>query len=121
MERAPIGVLNRLLGGLGGLACSAAVGLGAYASHGASGQPQTWLQTASLYLFLHGLALLCLCPSARQRLERAALGLMAAGMLVFCGSLVGGALFGWPTRMAPLGGSALILAWLVLGAGRFRG
>lgn len=121
MERAPISVVCRLLGGLGGLACSAAVGLGAYASHGASGQPQSWLQTASLYLFLHGLALLCLGPLARHRLDRAALGLMAGGMLVFCGSLIGAALFGWPTRMAPLGGSALILAWLMLAAGRFRG
>lgn len=122
MDRVPTGVrvLNRLLGTFGGIACAAAVGLGAYASHGASGQAQSWLQTASLYLFLHGLALLCLSPGAQRRLELAALGLLAAGMLLFCGSLIGAALLGWPTRLAPMGGSALILAWLVIGLGRLR-
>ena len=120
MERAPSGLVSRLLGALGGVACAAAVGLGAYASHGSSGQAQTWLQTASLYLFLHGLALLALSPNAQRRLEQAALGAMAAGMLLFCGSLIGAALFGWPTRLAPIGGSTLILAWLGLGLGRLR-
>lgn len=121
MDRAPTGLYTRLLGALGGIACAAAVALGAYASHGASAQPQSWLQTASLYLFLHGLALLCLGPSAKRRLEQAALGLLAAGMLLFCGSLIGAALFGWSTRLAPVGGSSMILAWLVIGLGRLRG
>ncbi len=120
MERAPTGMWNRLLGALGGLACAAAVGLGAYASHGASGQAQTWLQTASLYLFLHGLALLALSPRAERPLEQAALGALAAGMLLFCGSLIGAALFGWPTRLAPIGGSTLILAWLTVALSRLR-
>lgn len=120
MQRAPTGLVSRLLGTFGGLACAVAVGLGAYASHGSSGQAQAWLQTASLYLFLHGLALLCLGPTAQRRLEQAALGLLAAGMLLFCGSLIGAALLSWPTRLAPMGGSALILAWLVIALGRLR-
>lgn len=117
---APTGLSQRLLGALGGMACAAAVGLGAYASHAASGQPQSWLQTASLYLFLHGLGLLLLSPRAVRRLDRAALALLASGMLLFCGSLIGAALLGWPTRLAPIGGSALILAWLLLGLARLR-
>jgi len=120
VERAPTRLANRLLGALGGVASAAAVGLGAYASHGASGQAQTWLQTASLYLFLHGLALLALSPNAQRRLEQAALAALAIGMLLFCGSLIGAALFGWTTRLAPIGGSTLILAWLSLGMGRLR-
>lgn len=119
-SQAPTGPLQRLFGALGGIACAAAVGLGAYASHGASAQPQAWLQTASLYLFLHGLGLLLLSPRAAGRLEQTALALLASGMLLFCGSLIGAALFGWPTRLAPIGGSALILAWLLLGLGRLR-
>ncbi|MFN7781334.1 MAG: DUF423 domain-containing protein [Lysobacterales bacterium] len=120
MERAPAGLLNRLLGALGGVACATAVGLGAYASHAASGQAQSWLQTSALYLFLHGLALLVLSPRAERRFEQAALSAIAAGMLLFCGSLIGAALFGWPTRLAPIGGSTLILAWLTLGLARLR-
>jgi uncharacterized membrane protein YgdD (TMEM256/DUF423 family) len=41
-------------------------------------------------------------------------------MLLFCGSLIGAALFGWPTRLAPIGGSTLILAWLTLGLARLQ-
>ncbi len=117
---APSGVLQRLLGALGGFACAGAVALGAYASHGVSGQPQAWLQTASLYLFLHGLALLCLSPSAHSRLDRAGLGIMTFGLALFCGSLIGAALFGASTRLAPMGGSALILSWLAIGVARLR-
>ncbi len=117
---APTGVSQRLLGALGGFACAAAIALGAYANHGASGQSQAWLQTASLYLFLHGLALLCLSPRAHSRLDRAGLGIMAFGLALFCGSLIGAALFGLSTRLAPMGGSALILSWLMIGVARLR-
>jgi uncharacterized membrane protein YgdD (TMEM256/DUF423 family) len=110
----------RVLASAGGVACAVAVGLGAYASHGASGQAQAWLQTASLYLFLHGLALLVLAPQAHGRLARGALGLLCVGLLLFAGSLIGAALFGWPTRFAPYGGMSLMLAWLLLGVDRLR-
>ena len=79
MEGAPAGLLNRLLGALGGVACATAVGLGAYASHAASGQAQSWLQTSALYLFLHGLALLVLSPRAERRFEQAALSAIGNG------------------------------------------
>lgn len=120
-KTAPVSTGVRLLGAFGGVACAAAVGLGAYASHAAAGQAQSWLQMASLYLFLHGLALLLIAPGARTRLERAGLGLMSLGLLLFCGSLIGAALLGWPTRLAPFGGSSLILAWLLLAISRLRG
>lgn len=106
-------LVPRLLGGIGGLACAAAVALGAYAAHAADGRAQAWLQTASLYLFLHGLALLVLPVLRVSRLARAGQGLMLAGMLLFCGSLIGAALFGWSTRLAPYGGMGLILAWVL--------
>ena len=114
------GVGLRVLAAAGGVACALAVGLGAYASHGASGQAQAWLQTASLYLFLHGLALLVLAPSAHRRFTRVALGLLCAGLLLFAGSLIGAALLGWPTRLAPYGGMSLILGWLLLAVDRLR-
>jgi uncharacterized membrane protein YgdD (TMEM256/DUF423 family) len=46
---------------------------------------------------------------------------MSLGLLLFCGSLIGAALLGWPTRLAPFGGSSLILAWLLLAISRLRG
>ncbi|MCG6117420.1 MAG: DUF423 domain-containing protein [Aquimonas sp.] len=111
---------TRMLGGIGGLACAAAVALGAYASHAADGRTQGWLQTASLYLLLHGLALLILPVLRTSRLARAGQGLILAGMLLFCGSLIGAAIFGWSTRLAPFGGMGLILAWLLLAVDALR-
>jgi uncharacterized membrane protein YgdD (TMEM256/DUF423 family) len=113
-------LLQRLLGASGGCACALAVGLGAYASHAAAGQAQSWLQTASLYLFLHGLALLLLAPAARRAFMRAALVLMALGLVLFAGSLTAAAVLDWPTRLAPIGGGSLILAWLLLAFDRLR-
>lgn len=117
---APATLTTRLAGALGGLAAAVAVALGAYASHGAEGRSQQWLQTAALYLLLHGLALLCLAPITQRRLGQGGLGLLAFGMLLFCGSLVGAALLGWPTRLAPFGGISLIVGWLLLGIDRLR-
>ena len=44
-----------------------------------------------------------------------------AGMLLFSGSLAGAALVGWPTALAPLGGSLMILGWLLLACDLLRG
>ena len=112
---------ERLLGGFGGVACAIAVALGAYASHAADGRAQGWLQTASLYLFLHGLALLVLPRLRRGRLARTGQALLLAGTCLFCGSLAAAALLGWPTRLAPIGGSGLILGWLLVGIDAMRG
>jgi uncharacterized membrane protein YgdD (TMEM256/DUF423 family) len=121
MSGAPTSGLERLLGALGGLAAASAIALGAYASHGAEGRAQAWLQTAAACLLVHGLALLCLTPLTPRRLGQGGLLLLALGMLLFCGSLVGAALLGWPTRLAPLGGISFILGWLLLGFDRLRG
>ena len=117
---APAQMFQRITGALAGVSCALAVALGAYASHGTEGRAQQWLQTASLYLLLHGLALLVLAPTTQRRIGQGGLGLLALGMLLFCGSLIGAAVFGWSTRLAPFGGSALIFGWLLLGLDRLR-
>ena len=105
----------------GGLLAAAAVGLSAYASHGVGdGQAQSNLQTAALFGFGHGLALAALAPRARSRLARAALAGLLLGTLLFCGSLVGGAVLGWPTALAPAGGMLMIGGWLLYGWTRLR-
>ena len=40
--------------------------------------------------------------------------------LLFAGSLAAGALLGWPTRLAPLGGTVLMASWLLLAADALR-
>ena len=98
----------------GGLLAATAIGLSAYASHGVS-EPlaQLHLQTAALYAFGHGLALAALARSSERLLARAALALLLLGTLLFSGSLAGNALAQWPTRLAPVGGTTLMLGWLL--------
>lgn len=98
----------------GGLLAAMAVGLSAYASHGiGAAQAQSHAQTAALFAFGHGLALAALAPSTTRRMGKAALCLLLLGTLLFAGSLAAGALGGASTRLAPAGGIALMLGWLV--------
>lgn len=114
------GPVPRLFPVAGAFGCAAAVALGAHAAH-AVGADQDRLQTASLYLFLHGLALLVLSAGSASVLLRAALSAMLLGMLLFCGSLAAAALLDGSTMLAPWGGGLLILAWLLLAVDRLRG
>ncbi|MET0288571.1 MAG: DUF423 domain-containing protein [Pseudoxanthomonas sp.] len=101
-----------LLGCAGGLLAAAAIGLAAYASHGAQGHVQANLHTAALYAFGHGVALATLSGGTLRNLGRAALYALLFGTLLFCGSLVAGALAGFSTRAAPIGGVTMMLAWV---------
>ncbi|MBA3929132.1 MAG: DUF423 domain-containing protein [Xanthomonas sp.] len=98
----------------GALLAAASVGLSAYASHGAAdSQAQSNLQTAALFAFGHGLALAALAAGTARRMGKGALSLLLLGTLLFSGSLVGGALWGVSTRLAPAGGVTLMLGWVL--------
>ena len=112
--------LPRALAAFGALACAAAVGLSAYASHGLQGDDARRAGLAALFAFGHGLALLLLAPGARTHLRRTGLGLLAVGLALFSGSLLGAALAGLPTALAPAGGLLLMLGWLIIGADALR-
>lgn len=103
-----------LLAFAGGLIAAAAVGLGAYASHGiADVQAQSNLQTAAMFGFGHGVALAALASATTRGLGKVALYLLMLGTLLFCGSLVLGVVAGTSTRLAPIGGFALMLGWVL--------
>ncbi len=106
-------IFERAVAGLAAVLCAAAVALGAYASHGLQGQAQSWVQTAAAYLLPHGIALFLMAQTASGLLRRAGMLLLLVGVALFAGSLIGAALWQWPTRLAPIGGSLLILGWLV--------
>lgn len=116
---------------LGGLAGAAGVALGAFGAHAlkarlAPDMLQVW-QTAVQYHLWHALALLgCgllalhLPASAPLRWAGA---LMAAGIVLFSGSLYALALTGMRSlgAVTPFGGAAWIVAWLLVAWAALRG
>ena len=97
-----------LLASLGALLAAVAIGLAAYAAHGSSDAlVQSRLQTASLYAFAHGAVLAVLGVNADRLLARGGLLLLLVGTALFSGSLVGAALWGWSTALAPVGGVSM--------------
>ncbi|KAF1686273.1 hypothetical protein B1992_08585 [Pseudoxanthomonas broegbernensis] len=108
-------------GAAGGVLAALAIGLSAYAAHGIDdAHARAGVQTASLYAFGHGVALAALARAAVRRLGAAALAVLLLGTVLFCGSVAGGALLGWPTRLAPVGGSLMMLGWLLWAADAVR-
>jgi uncharacterized membrane protein YgdD (TMEM256/DUF423 family) len=94
-----------------------AVALGAIAAHAvAEAQAAQALERASLYQLIHALALLYATglPGKAALLARS---LLLAGIVLFCGSIELKYLFSLPqaTTVAPTGGVALMLGWLMLG------
>ena len=109
------------LAAAGAVLAALAVGLSAYAAHGvADAHARGNLQLASLYAFAHGIALAALAPAAARRVPLLALAGLLAGTLLFAGSLAFAALLGWPTRLAPLGGTVLMASWLLYAVGVAR-
>lgn len=94
-----------------------AVALGAIAAHAvAEAQAAQALERASIYQLIHALALLYATglPGKPALLARS---LMLAGIVLFCGSIELKYLFSLTqaTVVAPTGGVALMLGWLMLG------
>lgn len=103
-----------LLGALG-------VALGAVAAH-ALADPQAALsvERATNYQLFHTVAILVLL-TLKGRLVTLSRWLMLAGIIGFSGAIYAKYLLGLPAlgALAPVGGSLLILSWLVLGASAF--
>ncbi|WP_238382743.1 DUF423 domain-containing protein [Cognatilysobacter segetis] len=107
-------------GVFGALAGAAGVALAAYAAHAATGEAQRWLYTAAAMALVHGVLLVAYVPGGPRLGGMARLALVA-GVLLFSGSLVAAHAFGYPTRLAPVGGSLLIAGWLLVALDRARG
>lgn len=99
------------------------VALGAYTAHGFDVEAQAYeialMEKATRYQMYHALALLAvawLADRSPRRLVTAAGSLFSLGIILFCGSLYLISLAGISAGgFAPIGGSALIAGWLVLG------
>jgi uncharacterized membrane protein YgdD (TMEM256/DUF423 family) len=97
---------------LGALLCAGGVALAAYASHGAGPEQASRLGLAAAFAFAHGLALIVLSPR-RTALAALVRLLIVLGVAGFSGGLCVAAFRGTTAPTAPIGGSLLILAWLL--------
>lgn len=99
---------------VGAVFAALAVAAAAYAAHGLNGEAQSRLSTAAAFAFGHGVALLALAPASAASARRLGMLALVLGVLLFSGSLAAAALWHGSPRLAPLGGSVLIVAWLYL-------
>lgn len=98
-----------------------AVGLGAFGAHGLKKMADAYAleiwQTATLYLFVHGLGLLALgvLQLHGYRVSKVA-GVLQVGIGIFSGTLYLMALGlpKWLGAITPIGGTLLIVGWLML-------
>lgn len=113
----------------GGFHGAMAVAFGAWAAHGAErvldAAAIDWVRTGSAYQLWHAVGLLALAALAALRPGRlftAAGGAFCLGALGFSCSLYGLALGGppWLVYVTPLGGSLLIIGWLLVLLAGFR-
>ena len=115
--------LSRVFMALGAFLAAVSVALSAAAAHVPALQEAGASFAASLQMQqLHALGLLLvgLAHARRASLWLAASGgLMLAGLLLFCLNIDARILWGWDAARAlvPVGGSAFILAWLLLAVG----
>jgi len=91
----------------------ASVALSAYATHAAHADARRFLYIAAVLGFGHGVALAALAPRAIGRFEFIALCGLPLGTVLFSGSLTLRYVFDLPVRVAAVGGSVLILSWLL--------
>ncbi|MDR6633810.1 uncharacterized membrane protein YgdD (TMEM256/DUF423 family) [Phyllobacterium sp. 1468] len=111
--------INRVFAGLGGLFGAAGIAAYAAAAHSAEGH----MATIAPILFIHAPAFLALSILAKaSRAAYFGAWVLVAGLLFFIGDLVsrdvaGDRLFAFA---APLGGSLLILGWVVIAATALR-
>ena len=104
----------RLSGFFGALFAAAAVALSAYASHAAiEPAARERLLMAAVFAFGHGIALAALARNGAHWLGGVALIALGMGVVLFSGSLVGGAVFHASTAFAPAGGMLAIGGWLL--------
>jgi uncharacterized membrane protein YgdD (TMEM256/DUF423 family) len=117
---------------IGAAGLGLAVILGAFGAHGLRGKLDAYsmgiYERAVFYHFIHAIGLLVVPVLARMDALRPWAGtlvcaLLAAGIVIFCGSLYLLALTGthWLGAITPIGGLCFIAAWLVLAVALARG
>lgn len=114
--------VQRIPSTLAALMAAAGIALSAYAAHATlDAEGAKRIGNAALFLFVQGVAGSAMLPHAVGKGERCAIGLQIAGCLLFSLSLVAKQWLGWPSTLAPAGGTVMIAGWLWLAALRSWG
>jgi uncharacterized membrane protein YgdD (TMEM256/DUF423 family) len=94
---------------LAALAAAMAIAAGAFGAHGVSGVQAEWLKTGAMYQLIHAAAVLMIAEKARGPAL-----LMLGGSALFAITLYLMALGAprWFGAITPIGGAAMIAAWL---------
>ena len=94
---------------LAALAAAMAIAAGAFGAHAVSGVHAEWLKTGAMYQLIHALAVLTIFEKARGPAV-----LMLGGSALFAITLYMMALGAprWFGAITPIGGAAMIAAWL---------
>lgn len=102
----------KLVSVLAAISGAVAVAAGAFGAHGVEGQAAEWLRTGGQYQLIHAVAALVAVRVA----ARAPAWLFVAGATIFAATLYAMALGAprWLGAVTPIGGVALIVAWLWL-------
>jgi uncharacterized membrane protein YgdD (TMEM256/DUF423 family) len=123
--------MSRYLAAYAAVLLAGATALGAYASHALAGSLQVdalhSFETAVVFQSIHALGLLALA-ALTMRLDgsttlRAGALAVAVGVVLFCGGVYASSL-GGPAliaRVAPFGGTLLIMGWLAVGGALVAG
>ncbi len=104
---------------LAAIGCAASVALAAYASHAALPGQASRLGLAAAFAFGHGLVLI-LIAGRRSRTAGICRLLFLLGVAGFSGGLCFAVFMETRAATAPLGGSLLILGWIVLAVDLWR-
>jgi len=121
--------MTRLFLFWGAVNAALAVAMGAFGAHGLKQSIEPALlavyQTGAQYHLFHALGLLLvgvIAPARGDRLLAVSGWMLLAGMVLFSGSLYLLAITGerWLGAITPLGGTAFILAWLLLAVAAWR-
>jgi uncharacterized membrane protein YgdD (TMEM256/DUF423 family) len=94
---------------LAGLSAALAIAAGAFGAHAVSGEQAEWLKTGGMYQLVHAVAVLVIADTAKGPAR-----LMLFGSGLFAATLYLMALGAprWFGAITPIGGLAMIVAWL---------
>lgn len=106
----------------GALLAAIGIALATVASHGLDdAHARERLGMAALFAFGHGVGLVALARGGYARGLVCAGAVLLLGTVLFAGSLAGAVFFGWPTMLAPVGGTMLIVGWILAAIALARG
>jgi len=114
-------VLRRYLGSIGALLAALSVALYLYASRDVPGPETAAMLQAAGFGFAHGVALAALAPLAQRPVALLGLGLLLAGVIMYCGGALAQVVLAMAAGVAvPIGAALAITGWLLYAYDRLK-